>query len=477
MFAKAGVDSLLASIGARLNLPPGRSAIDSLQELLKQFDYLFDLSNFGRPVQHETRHYIPTKGPPVLCKCRCLSPEKLVVLKCELNKLLELGVIVPANSPYCSQVHMVPKKQAGKFRVTGDFRLLNKQTTPDRYAMPFISDVVNFLEGSNVFSSLDLYKSYHQIVIADCDINKTAVITPVGSFALKKMAMGLSGTGQTQCHFLKEVLTGLDFAFEYVDDILISLRDEKKHISHLHQVFQRLDRYGLILNKDKCVFAEKEISFLVHVKNSNNIKPQPNKVDPIKDFPQLHTYRTAKELRFLGLVNYYRRFLKSASQALALLTDLLTKDKVRAKRLLWNNEVANAFETIKVQSADETMLSFSVCGAKTLLPVDSSGSSVGAVLSQVHASLERPLASFFKNFSNVQRTYSAFNREALGAYLVVKHFKYFLEGREFSLFTDHKALVSAIGARMHDATTMQSRYLACISEFTTDYNISWVRKM
>ena len=58
---------------------------------------------------------------------------------------------------------MVPKKQAGEFKVTGDFRLLNKQTTPDRYALPFISDVVNFLEGSNVFSSLDLYKTYHQI--------------------------------------------------------------------------------------------------------------------------------------------------------------------------------------------------------------------------------------------------------------------------------------------------------------------------
>ena len=106
--------------------------------------------------------------------------------------------------------------------------------------------------------------------------------------------------------------------------------------------------------------------------------------------------------------------------------------------------------------------------AKTLLTVDSSSSSAGAVLSQVLEGLKRPLAFFSKIFSSVHRTYSAFNRELLGAYLAVKHFKYFPEGREFSLVTDHKSLVSAIRARMHDATAMQSRYLAYISEFTTD---------
>ena len=115
LFAEASAESYHASVGAHPGLPPGGSAIDSLQELLKQLDHLFDLSNFGRPVQHETRHYIPTKSPPVQSKCHRLSPEKLVVLKRELHKLLELGVIVLANSPYMSSVHMVPKKQAGKF--------------------------------------------------------------------------------------------------------------------------------------------------------------------------------------------------------------------------------------------------------------------------------------------------------------------------------------------------------------------------
>ena len=94
---------------------------------------------------------------------------------------------------------------------------------------------------------------------------------------------------------------------------------------------------------------------------------------------------------------------------------MLTNDKLKVKRLSWNNEAVNAFEKAKLQVADKTMLSFPVCGAKTLLTVDSCGSSVGAVLSQVHEDLERSLAFFSEKFSNVQRTYSAFNRELLGA--------------------------------------------------------------
>ena len=88
--------------------------------------------------------------------------------------------------------------------------------------MPFISNVANFLEGSNVFSSLDLYKWYYQIAIADCDVNKTAITTPVGSFMFKRLAMGLSVAEQTQCRVLEEVLQGLDFVFAYGDDISIS---------------------------------------------------------------------------------------------------------------------------------------------------------------------------------------------------------------------------------------------------------------
>ena len=106
---------------------------------------------------------------------RRLSPEKLEILRVKLQKLQDLNVIEPANFPCGSPVHLVPKKD-GSYRVTGDFRLLNKQTVLDRYVLPLLTDFVNFMSGSKHFSSLGLYKSYHQIEIAEHDIPKTAML-------------------------------------------------------------------------------------------------------------------------------------------------------------------------------------------------------------------------------------------------------------------------------------------------------------
>ena len=120
-----------------------------------------------------------------------MSSEKLEILRMELQNLQDLNVIEPANSPYGSPVHLVLKKD-GSCRVTGAFRLLNKQTVPDRYALPLLSD---FMSGSKHFSSLDLYKFYHQIEIAEQDIPKTAMMTPPGSYCFRKMPMGLCNAG------------------------------------------------------------------------------------------------------------------------------------------------------------------------------------------------------------------------------------------------------------------------------------------
>ena len=136
------------------------------KELFDRYTDVFDLENFKKPARYKIKHFINTRGPPTCQRVRCLSPEKLEILRVELQKLQDLNVIEPANSPYGSPVDLVPKKD-GSYRVTGDFRLLNKQIVPDKYALPPLTDFVNFMSGSKHFSSLDLYKSYHQIEIAN----------------------------------------------------------------------------------------------------------------------------------------------------------------------------------------------------------------------------------------------------------------------------------------------------------------------
>ena len=243
------------------------------QFLAKEFPEVFAVSNYGRAVKHDTVHHIITHGPPVHSRVRRLSPERMIALRREIQHLLDLNIIEPANSPWASPVHLVPKGNTGRFRVTGDYRLLNNQTQSDRYPLPFLHDFVDHLHGATIFSNLDLFKGYHHIRIAEADKAKTAICTPIGSFQFRRMPMGLSSAAQTFQRLVDEVLRGLPFVFCYVDDVLIFSKSEAEHSDHLKAVFQRLSHYGLILNKDKCQFGLSEIQFLGHVITNEGIRP------------------------------------------------------------------------------------------------------------------------------------------------------------------------------------------------------------
>jgi len=149
----------------------------SINDLCESYAMIFDITKFHAPTRHNTRHAIPTQGSPFCGKVRKLSPEKMNVLQRELQKLVDLDIIERSEgSPWGSPVHLVPKSEPGTYRVTGDYRQLNKQTIPDKYAIPFISDFTDNLAGKKVFSSLDLYKGYHQIEILPEHREKTSML-------------------------------------------------------------------------------------------------------------------------------------------------------------------------------------------------------------------------------------------------------------------------------------------------------------
>ena len=148
----------------------------------------------------------------------------MAILKREINKLLELSVLVSSNSEYASPVHLVPKMDVD-YGITGDFRLLNKQTKVDRHPISFLTDFVDAMAGSTVLLSLNLYKSYYLLELAPSRVHKTAMCTPIGLFENKCLAMGLRNSQACMTKFMNEVLRGLDFVFCYIDDFLIYSRD------------------------------------------------------------------------------------------------------------------------------------------------------------------------------------------------------------------------------------------------------------
>ena len=152
-------------------------------------------------------------------------------------------------------------------------------------------------------------------------IPKTAVTTAFGLFEFVHMPFGLRNAAQTFQRFLDQVLRDFDFTYAYIDDILVASSDEQEHLQHLRLLFSRLEEYGLTINPTKCIFGAVDIEFLGHRINSSCISPVPDKIDAIKEYPVPQSIKSLR--RFLGIINYYCRFIPRCADLLSPLTDLL----------------------------------------------------------------------------------------------------------------------------------------------------------
>lgn len=306
--------------------------------------------------------------------------------------MLDNDIIVPSKSPWNSPLLVVPKrsdsKEEKKWRVVIDFRKLNKVTINDAFPLPRIEEILDPLGNSRYFTTLDLASGYHQILMNKEDRAKTAFSTPLGHYEFKRMPFGLTSAPATFQRVMNYILTGLQGieCYVYLDDIVIYGRDLKDHNEKLSNVLSRLRYYNLKLQPEKCQFLRIEITYLGHLCNEKGVAPDPCRTSSVQNFPQPKTIRQVQS--FLGLANYYRKFIENFSTIAAPINTLLQK----GVKFSWSKECEEAFQKIKKLLISPPILKYPDFSKSFNLTTDASNEGLGAVLSQGENRKDNPIA-------------------------------------------------------------------------------------
>ena len=290
-----------------------------------------------------------------------LSHALVEVLRKMLLELLHDGLISPSHSPFAAPALLV-KKSDGKYRLVIDYCRINAITVKDRYALPTAEAVFERFGGvadglhsaathrpSKWFSKVDLRWAYYQIRMDSSHVPFTAFKTPLGSYVWNVMPMGLSNSPAAIQRLMDSIFRDLPFVGLYFDDCIIHSHTPEEHLTHIDMVFQRLQQHSLLARLGKCKCFQESIKLLGHIIHGNGIRTDLAKVSAVRDCP---VPRSLKDLQaFLGLCNYYHRFVRKFEQIAQPLTDLVrTTDQPAGKRvppLQWDDRHSQAFDQLK----------------------------------------------------------------------------------------------------------------------------------
>ena len=364
-----------------------------IKDLLDKFPTLTRPPRYHEKPNHDVLHYIYTHGPPVHAKVRRLRPDISDRVKNQFDAMIDVGTCSHSSSDWSSGLVVVEKKD--DIRIAGDYRRLNERTVSDRYPLSDLRDVTNKLDGKYVYSCIDLIRAFFNIPVYHKHVKKTALITPFGLFEYNRMPFGLKNAPATFQRFINAVLSGLDFVFCYMDDILVFSESESQHIEHLAILFERLNKFGLAVNLKKCRFLRTEVNFLGHKIGTGVFQPTDERVQFIKQLSKPTTITALR--RVIGILGFYRRFCRNAAQHLAPFNDILkghTKKNDKTP-VPWTPQLEADFEHTKQAFAEFVLLHFPTSKASSfLLTCDASGSAVGAVLEQVVNAERQPLGFY-----------------------------------------------------------------------------------
>ncbi|GJU19811.1 putative reverse transcriptase domain-containing protein [Tanacetum coccineum] len=409
----------------------------------------------ARPVEFQI-DLIPGAAPVARAPYR-LAPSEMKELSEQLQELSDKGFIRPSSSPWGAPVLFVKKKD-GSFRMCIDYRELNKLTVKNRYPLPRIDDLFDQLQGSSIYSKIDLRSGYHQLRVREQDIPKTAFRTRYGHYEFQVMPFGLTNAPAVFMDLMNRVCKPyLDkFVIVFIDDILIYSKDEKEHEEHLKAILELLKKEQLYAKFSKCEFWIPKVQFLGHVIDSRGIHVDPAKIESIKDWA---SPKTPTEIRqFLGLAGYYRRFIEGFLKIAKSMTKLTQK----GIKFDWGEKEENAFQLIKQKLCSAPILALPEGSEDFVVYCDASHKGLGAVLMQ----REKVIAYASRQLKVHEKNYTTHDLELGSVVFALKMWRHYLYGTRCTVFTDHKSLQHILDQK--ELNMRQRRWLELLSDYDCD---------
>ncbi|KAL6461145.1 hypothetical protein MHYP_G00311110 [Metynnis hypsauchen] len=409
----------------------------TLQEVLGQHDMVFKES-LGTWKGPPAKIHVDKEAVPRFFKPRPVPYAMKQKVEAELDRLVQENILQPVKFSEWAAPIVPVLKPDNSVRICGDYKLtVNRVSKLEQYPIPRIEDLFEKLAGGKKFTKLDLSHAYQQVTLDEESKQYVTISTHKGLFTMNRLPFGVSSSPAIFQRIMEGLLQGIPSVAVYLDDILVTGRNDQEHLKTLSEVLKRLEEAGLRLKRSKCSFMGKEAEFLGHKVDSTGLHPLQNKVSAIQKAPSPTNVTELKA--YLGLLNYYNRFLPNLSTLLAPLHQLLRKDS----KWNWQKEQEAAFEKSKklIQSSD--VLVHYDSQKDLILSCDASPYGVGAVLShRMPNGEERPISFMSRTLTPSERNYSQLDKEGLAVMFGVQRFHKYLYGRKFIICTDHKPLLS-----------------------------------
>lgn len=431
-----------------------------LQKIINQFS---KLSSKSPGLTNLTEHFIDTgDAKPFKQRQYSFSPALQKILNQEIDKMLAQGVIEPSNSPWSSPIVMVKKKD-DSYRMCFDGRKLNEVTVKDSYPLPLIDTILSKLDNTSYLSSIDIASAFWNIPLEKSSKPKTAFqVHGRGLFQFRVMPFGLCNASQTFQRLVDSIFTPelSPYVFCYLDDIIVVSPDFETHLRILEEVYLRLEKAGLSVNLEKCQFCRSSLSFLGFVIDKNGLRTDPSKVESILKTPS--PKNTTEVRRLIGILQWYRRFIRDFSTISEPITSLI-KGRKKGLPIKWTDEAENAFQLLKERLVSAPILTTPRWDKPFFIQTDASDVGIGAVLFQEDGGFEHPVAYASRKLTKAERKYTVTERECLAVLFGVEKFRGYVEGTPFTVITDHSSLLWLY--RLKDPIGRLARWTVRLSQF------------